>query len=138
MQTESKFDVRYAETDKMGIVHHSNYAVWFEIGRTDYFKKTGISVADIEEMGVMLPLYNLKVNFKSPAKYCDEVLVTTEIKQLSKTRVIFEYKIINTADEKLIVTGETSHAWVNSSLKPINVEKAIPEVYSKLSQIFAE
>ena len=132
MQAESKFDVRYAETDKMGIVHHSNYAVWFEVGRTDYFKKAGISVAKIEEMGIMLPLYSLECKFKSPAKYGDEVTVTTEVKQLTKTRLIFEYKVTNAAGGKLLVTGETGHAWVNSLLKPINLEKIFPSVYEKL------
>ena len=132
IQAISKFDVRYAETDKMGIVHHSNYAVWVEVGRTDYFKYAGISVAEIEKMGILLPLYSIECKFKSPAQYGDEVIVTTEVKQLTKTRMIFEYKVTNAADGKLLVTGETGHAWVNSSMKPINMGRVLPDVYHKL------
>ena len=131
MKVESKFAVRYAETDKMGIVHHSNYAVWFEIGRTDYCKKVGISFPQIEERGVMLPLYDLKCQYKSPAKYGDEITVITGVKMMTKTRIIFDYRVMNSSDYRLLATGETSHAWVNSSMKPINAEKVIPEVYQK-------
>ena len=67
MQTETRFIARYAETDQMGIIHHSNYAVWFEAGRTDFLKKAGVSNTSIESKGILLPLYDMNCKFKSPA-----------------------------------------------------------------------
>jgi acyl-CoA thioester hydrolase len=67
----------------MGIVHHSNYAVWFEAGRTDFLKQTGVSYSEVEARGVLLPLYEITCRFKSPARYEDEVAVVTRIKELS-------------------------------------------------------
>ena len=62
--TEVELSVRFSETDQMGIVHHSNYPSWFEVGRTDFFKKMGVRYLDIEKMGILLPLSDLKCSFK--------------------------------------------------------------------------
>ncbi|MDD4495108.1 MAG: thioesterase family protein [Eubacteriales bacterium] len=133
--SETKFIVRYAETDQMGIVHHSNYAVWFEAGRTDFLKKAGISNSSIELKGILLPLYEMNCQFKSPAKYEDEILVVTKLKSVSRVRLHFSYEVLNAGNNTLLATGETMHAWTMKELKPVNAEKVIPEVYSKLSEI---
>lgn len=134
MISETLFIVRYAETDQMGVVHHSNYAVWFEAGRTDYLRKTGMSNSEIEARGMMLPLSKLNCTFKSPAKYEDEVIVKTRIKKMSCARVEFEYEVINSEDGKILAVGETIHAWTDKKFKPINIEKRAPEVYRKIAQ----
>ncbi len=133
MQTETRFIARYSETDQMGIIHHSNYAVWFEAGQTDFLKTAGISNTKIEEKGILLPLYEMNCQFKSPAMYEDEILVITSLKCLSRVRMSFVYQVLN-AENKLLATGETMHAWTDKALKPVNAEKTIPEVYSILSQ----
>jgi len=135
MQSETRVIVRYAETDQMGIVHHSNYAVWFEAGRTDFLKKAGVSNTSIEAKGILLPLYEMNCQFKSPAKYEDEILVVTKLNSLSRVRLQFSYEVVNAGNSKLLTTGETKHAWTNKELKPINVEKAIPDTYLLLSKI---
>ncbi len=132
MKTETRLTVRYAETDKMGIVHHSNYPIWFEAGRTDFIKQTGISYSEMEAQGVLLPLYEVTSRFKRPAKYEDEITVITRLKQLSRVRLILEYEVVNTQTRELLATGETLHAFTNSALKPLNVEKVIPEIYALL------
>ncbi len=134
MPTETRFTARYAETDQMGIIHHSNYAVWFEAGRTDFLKKAGVSNIDIEARGILLPLYEMNCQFKNPAKYEDEIIVLTNVKQISRVRLCFSYKVLNAANHKLLATGETMHAWTDKALKPVNVEKVIPDVYSIISQ----
>ncbi len=134
MQAETKIITRYSETDQMGIIHHSNYAVWFEAGRTDFFKKLGISYREIESRGVLLPLYEMNCKFKSPARYEDEILIKTSLKVLTKVRIIFSYEVINHSDGKILSMGETMHAWTNKALKPVNAETTIPDVYSLLSQ----
>ena len=69
MHARTKVTVRYAETDRMGIVHHSNYPIWYEIARNDYIKMFGISYTDMENAGVMTPLLNLSCHFGIPADY---------------------------------------------------------------------
>ncbi len=136
MRTSTVFTARYAETDQMGIVHHSNYPIWFEAGRTDFLKKAGVSNTSIEAKGVLLPLYEMNCRFISPAKYEDEIVVETRIKTLSCVRISFSYQVFNASNNKPIATGETLHAWTDKTLKPLNAEKKIPEVYSALYKEF--
>lgn len=133
MEVESKFITRYAETDQMGIVHHSNYAVWFEVGRTDFLKKLGMSYKEIEKRGVLLPLYEMNCKFKSPAYYEDEIIVKTKVKLMSKVRAIFSYEVVNALNGDILATGETMHAWTDKSLKPINSQKLVPDIYALFS-----
>lgn len=135
MESETEFIVRYAETDQMGIVHHSNYAIWFEAGRTDFLKKSGVTYSSLEAKGILLPLYEMNCKFISPAKYEDEIIVITKLKFLSRVRIHFSYRVINTKSSKLLATGETMHAWTNKEMKPINPEKAIPDIFLMLSHM---
>jgi acyl-CoA thioester hydrolase len=118
----------------MGIVHHSNYAVWFEAGRTDFLNKAGAANSSIEARGVLLPVYEMNCRYKSPARYEDEIMVVTRLKKVSRVRLCFSYQVLNAANHKLLATGETMHAWTDKSLKPVDAEKAVPDAYSMLSQ----
>lgn len=122
--------VRYAETDQMGIVHHSNYPIWYEAARTDYIKGIGMSYSDVEKKGYMLPLLELKSCYKGSAKYEDELLVLTKIKQMSFTRVTFYYEIYKKSENILINYGETMHVWTDKTLKPLNMKKCAPDIYN--------
>ncbi len=130
----TKFAVKYAETDQMGIVHHSNYPVWFEAARTDFFKKLGFPYSKIESEGILLPLTDLKCCFKSPARYEDEVEIRVQAIKLTCVRIIFAYKVNNCIDNILIATGETSHAWTDKNLDPVNLQKRLPELYKELKR----
>ena len=132
METETRLIVRYAETDQMGIVHHSNYAVWFEAARTDFLKQTGFSYSGIEGKGVLLPLYELNTKFKKPAFYEDEIIIKTKLEKLTKVRVIFSYRAIRSEDGTEVATGETMHAWTDKSMRPLNAEALVPEVFKHL------
>lgn len=130
--SETELIVRYAETDQMGIVHHSNYPIWFEAGRTEYIKKLGMSYSSIEELGLMLPLIELKCTYKGAAKYEDVVVVRAYVKEATAVRLIFGYEVIKKIDSSLITLGETAHVWTDKDLKPVNVKKRNPEVYELL------
>ena len=134
MQAETKLIARYSETDQMGIIHHSNYAVWFEAGRTDFLKKAGIPNKEIEEQGVLLPLYEMNCKFKSPARYEDEIIVKTKLEYIGKVRIVFSYQVLNAKDGSVLTTGETKHAWTNKSLKPVNAQLLIPDIYDVLCE----
>jgi acyl-CoA thioester hydrolase len=121
--------VRYAETDRMGIVHHSNYPIWFEIGRTEISKKIGIPYTEIEEIGLMWPLINLSCAYKSPAAYDDDVIIRTFVKEVTNTRISFGYEAILKKNEKLLCIGATEHVWADKNFKPVNGKKVFPHVF---------
>lgn len=98
---EFKVRVRYAETDQMGVVYHGNYAQFFEMGRVEWLRNLGISYKKMEDNGVMLPVVQLNMNYKKPAKYDDLLTVKTIFKNLSSVKIEFEYEIFNEAGELL-------------------------------------
>ena len=88
----ARIDVRYAETDQMGIVHHAVYAVWFEQARTEYFREAGASYADMEAEGFSSPVLELNVQFKNPTHYGEFVDIETTMVRVDRLRVRFLYK----------------------------------------------
>jgi len=98
---EIEFRVRYAETDKMGVVYHGNYAQYFEMGRTEWLRQFGFSYKQMEDDGIMLPVVSLKVNYHKPARYDDLLKVKTEVVKKPTAKIEFDYKILNEKDEML-------------------------------------
>jgi len=90
MITETRLPVRYAETDQMGIVHHSVYAVWFECGRTEHIRTFGLTYDGMEKMGAMLPLLKLTCGFHRPMFYGETAIVKTRLIKAGKTRVVLD------------------------------------------------
>lgn len=133
--SETKIIVRYAETDQMGIVHHSNYPIWFEAGRTDFIKKMGMPYSRIEEDGILLPLIELKCVYKGASKYEDEIVIKTSIKELTFSRIVFYYEVYKNNEPNLVTWGETMHAWTNRELKPVNIKKYAPEIYKLITNV---
>lgn len=130
MKTKSSITVRYAETDKMGIVHHSVYPIWFEIGRTDFIREVGMPYSVMEEKGVMTPLTELQSRYFLPAYYEDELTVETWVSKISSARIVFEYSVKRDKDGKLLALGSTHHGFVSSvTFRPINMKKEMPEIF---------
>ncbi len=96
-----KVRVRYAETDQMGVVYHGNYAQYFEIGRVEWLRSLGVSYKRMEELGVMLPVVSLTMNYKRPAKYDEELTIRTVFKECSGVKIEFDYEIYNEKNELL-------------------------------------
>jgi acyl-CoA thioester hydrolase len=90
---------RYQETDQMGVIHHSVYPIWFEVGRTDLIKMVGLTYTELEKIGVMLPLINLECSYKSFAKYEDRLQIRTWVDALTNTRMSFYYEVVKPADK---------------------------------------
>lgn len=134
LMSEIEFITRYGETDQMGIIHHSSFPLWFEAGRTDFFKKLGIPYSKIEEGGILLPLVGLKCSFKSPARYEDEIIVRTRPLNISCVRLSFCYEVFKKDGMVLIATGETSHGWTDKTLKPVNIQKKLPSLFFHLNE----
>lgn len=104
--------VRYAETDQMGYVYYGNYAAFYEIARTEMLRSTGISYKELEEMGVMLPVTELKTKYLKPGKYDDLITIRVTIRKKPAVRIIFEYELFNESGE-LLNQGETTLVFVN-------------------------
>jgi len=126
---DTKIRVRYKETDQMGIVHHSNYYVWFEVARTEYLRHQGISYRELEERGVMLPLTETHCKYLQGAKYDDAVTIRTSMTGFSGARITMEYDVIREKDNCLLAKGKTVHAITNKDLKPINIRRIDPARY---------
>ena len=129
----TEITVRYAETDQMGIVHHSNYPIYFEAGRTDFIKQLGMPYSKIEAEGLLLPLIEMKCSFIMAAKYEDILLVKTFVKELTYTRVVFGYEVFKSGQAEPITVGQTHHVWTDRTLKPLNLKKKNPQIYALLS-----
>lgn len=124
--------VRYAETDKMGIVHHSNYYIWFEMARSEFIKKIGISYSKLEEKNIMMPLVETHCKYYEGAKYDDKIRIETNVEELTPVKVIFTYNVIREEDNKLLSRGKTIQAFVNQNFKIINLKKNYSELWEKL------
>lgn len=137
--SKTELTVRYAETDQMGIVHHSVYPIWYEAGRTDYIKMFGISYTEMESAGVMMPLINLTCHYGIPAKYEDVVVVETRATKLSAAKMVLYYEVKRKSDGVLLGSGTTEHGFVDSkTFKPINVKKKLPKLFAKISEDIRE
>lgn len=110
---ESRTRVRYKETDQMGIAHHSNYIVWFEIGRTDLCRATGISYREIEDRGLILVVTEVTCRFRAPYHYDDEVLIRTSVAESASRAMRFGYELLDAGGERLHATGYSQHVWVD-------------------------
>lgn len=135
MISKSKVIVRYAETDQMGIVHHSVYPIWFELARTNLAKEAGFPYSEMEKTGVMTPLVELKCKYIKPAHYEDELTITARLSKLTPVRVEFYYEVFNNVDSKPICIGTTTHALVNKEFNIINTKKVHPEIYDILEKM---
>lgn len=131
---ESKIRVRYAETDAMGIVYHSNYYVWFEVGRGDFMRRFGMSYRQMEEMGIIIPVVETHCRYRIPAKYDDLITIRTKVEELGAVKIRFQYKVLRDFDNALLAEGETVHAFTDKTKKPLNMKKKYSELYSLLQK----
>lgn len=114
---EIRTRVRYKETDRMGIVHHSNYFVWFEMGRTALCLEAGIAYRDIEAAGFVLVVTEAACRYRRPFQYDEEVAIRTSISEGGSRSLRFAYELRKAGSEEIHATGSTSHFWVDSKTR---------------------
>lgn len=107
---ETEVRVRYAETDAMGVAHHTSYLVWFEAGRTEYTRAVGVPYRDLEAGGVRLVVIEAHCHFHRPARYDDVVVVRTGLREVSKATLTFAYEVVAKGDGTRLADGYTVHA----------------------------
>lgn len=135
MISETELTVRYAETDRMGIVHHSRHYPWFEIARTDLIKKMGMTYMQMEHMGIWLPLCESGAKYIRGLQYEDTFVVRAKLSSLSVVRCAFAYEIYKKPDMTLCATGFTAHAFTDPQLRPMNLKKKFPDIWDRLSEL---
>ncbi|MDD3626230.1 MAG: thioesterase family protein [bacterium] len=123
--------VRYVETDKMGVVHHSKYLWWFEVGRTEFLRSLGISYKEMEDAGVFIPVVEAYCKYIHPAQYDDQIYIMTTMKERTKVSIIFEYTIIEKSKKKVLVKGWTKHTFLNKDGKIIRLPENFMKVLEK-------
>lgn len=129
---ETKIRVRYEETDKMGVVYHSNYFVWFEVGRTEMIRGIGINYKDMETLGYLLPVLDANCSYKHSALYDDEVIIKTRISYYNGLKMDFVYEAVRAEDNKLLAAGTTKHVWVDKDYRPVRLDKKLPDIHQKI------
>ena len=126
----STLRVRYAETDKMGVVYYANYLVWFEVGRADLLRSLGWSYREMELAGISLPVIEAHCDYLRPARYDDEIEVRAEGRLLSPVRMEFQYQVVKIADQTIAASGKTVHAALDPSGKPCRLPERVREVFA--------
>ncbi|MFQ5886026.1 MAG: acyl-CoA thioesterase [Anaerolineae bacterium] len=126
--TEITFPVRYAETDAMGIVYHSNYIIWFEVGRGDYMRQRGWEYADLEARGYYLPVSELEARFLAPARYGDLVTVKTWLEELRSRKITFAYEVVKDGTGEVLAVGHTKHICTDKMSHVRSIPKEVREM----------
>jgi len=122
--------VRYAETDKMGVVYYANYLVWFEVARADLLRSLGWTYREMEHAGVSLPVIEAHCEYRKPVQYDDEIEVRTKGRMLSPVRMEFTYEIVRRDDRSVTASGHTIHAALDRAGKPCRLPDRIRQVFS--------
>jgi acyl-CoA thioester hydrolase len=115
--SETTVRVRYAETDQMSVVYHSNYLIWFEVGRVELLRQLGFSYREMEQDGLNLPVAEVKCRYKHPARYDDEITIRTRLAQVKTSLLRFHYEAVRKADGRLLAEGESVHIVASRELK---------------------
>jgi len=121
---ETRLRVRYAETDQMGVAYYANYLIWMEVGRVEFCRSSGIRYRDMEADGFLLAVAEANCRYLAPARYDDEIVITTTLGNPSPRMPRFDYAITDAGGRKLAV-GYTKHVWCGSDFRP----KKLPEKY---------
>jgi acyl-CoA thioester hydrolase len=127
-ESTSRVRVRYAETDKMGVVYYAHYLVWFEIGRTEWLRDTGWTYRDMEAQGLALPVLESHCEYKLGARYDDDIEIRTKARLVSPVRIAFDYAVARHADGAAIAAGYTVHVTLDSAGKPTRLPARVKEL----------
>ncbi len=125
-QNETRIRVRYAETDQMGVVYHSNFFIWFEVGRVELFRQLGFSYKELEEQGgCYIAVVDARCRYKAPARYDDEIVIRTHLKNVRGSLIHFGYEAVRVGDGILLADGETTHVVTDVNMR----RRALPARY---------
>ncbi|MGI9103365.1 MAG: acyl-CoA thioesterase [Terriglobales bacterium] len=126
MINETTIRVRYAETDQMGVVYHSNFFIWFEVGRVELLRQLGFTYKEMERQDqCFIAVVDARCRYKSPARYDDDILIRTRLKNVRESLIHFGYEAVRTGDGTVLAEGETTHIVTG----PDMIKRSLPDAY---------
>ena len=129
---ETRLRVRYAETDQMGVVYHANHFVWFEIGRVELLRQLGFSYREMEsEDQCYIAVVDARCRYRAPARYDDEIVVRTHLKNVRESVIHFGYELTRVGDGVVLAEGETTHIVTDAQMKITE----LPEKYMSVFRV---
>lgn len=132
MRVSAAVEVRYAETDQMGVVHHRHYLTWFELARTQWMRALGFSYTQLEQWGLLFPVIDVSVRYRRPARYEDQLEIEVGLVGLGWARMAFIYRVLRAGE--LLTEGTTRHATCDRDLRPVRLQRRFPDLYTRLYQ----
>ncbi|MBO4489097.1 MAG: acyl-CoA thioesterase [Bacteroidales bacterium] len=128
--------VKYYETDKMGVTHHSNYIRWMEEARVDFLEQIGFGYRKLEEDGIISPVIAVECEYKAPTRFDDHVEIAVEVEEFRGVRLAIRYTMRKMPEGELVMTGRSRHCFVDLNGKPIILERNFPAFANKLKELF--
>lgn len=140
MVGETKIRVRYAETDKMGVVYHANYLVYFEVARTEFLETLGQPYNKLEEAGYMSPVVDVRLSYGETLTYGDVAVVRTRVVKLTPVKTTYAYEVYKEGQtpgvDKPCCTGTSTHCLVDAkTFKPVSQKRVAPELYAAYQEV---
>ena len=133
MAHETKLRVRYVDTDKMGVVYHANFIVWFEVGRVEFLRALGFRYRDMEtDDDCHIAVADVRVRYKAPARYDDEIVIRTRLRNVKGPMLHFGYEVLRADDTTLLAEGETMHVCVNSQFEKITLPERYADAFKRV------
>ena len=126
----------YYETDKMAVVHHSNYIRWFEEARIYYLEKHGLPFEKIEECGLVVPVLSVDTQYRKPVRFGDTVCIREWMTKFTQLKFEISYEVTNYETGELLVTGKTGHCFVDEQMNPVRLKRDYKEIYDKFVEIW--
>lgn len=127
--------VKYYETDKMGVAHHSNYVRWMEEARVDYLEQIGFGYRKLEEDGIISPVIGIECDYKTPTYFDDNVEIEVAIEEFHGVRLSIRYTMRKLPEGKLVMTGRSRHCFVDVKGRPVILDHSFPEFSKKLKEL---
>lgn len=126
--------IYYYETDKMGIVHHSNYIRIFEEARMDFLEQAGMPYEKIESAGLYVPILSVECSYRKPLVFNETFAVYPEITRFNGVKLDIEYRVISRKTGELCITGKSSQGFTDTALKPVRTKIKFPEIYNTIAE----
>ena len=130
--------INYYETDKMGVVHHSNYIRFLEETRCDWLEKLGMPFEVLEENGITIPVLGVTCDYKHHVTFADTIEIKPFMKEYNGVRMTVGYDVRDTKTGKVVIEAETRHCFTDKNLKPINLKKRAPQFSKKFEDLIKE
>ncbi len=133
MKSLLNIEPRFAETDQMGVIHHGTYPIWYEMGRIKYCDDLGLPFKNFIERGIHLAVTELSLKYIKPVRFGEQLKLYTYLIGFTKVRSYFKFELYNQQNE-LMNTGQTTLAWLDSEMKPLNIQKYHPDLFETFSK----